>query len=232
MSSILKALQKLEKDKVSRKPETLKINAEILRGKPSRKLSFAGTVFAALLLFICGSGAMYLFMKRPATTASIPATATVKNTPVQEDTTVVVVQPPDSQEQVVQAVSIQAEKINDTRQPISNKAEQTQKKTEAVVVNITPVLEQRATEIHKTPPEVLQQNRRMPHQATPATPNLTVNGIAFQDGAAENIAVVNGVSVSKGSVVEGVTVEAILKDRVIFKIGKELVEVNLGKSSK
>jgi len=66
--------------------------------------------------------------------------------------------------------------------------------------------------------------------ATPVKPVLKVHGIAFQDGA-ESAAVVNGVTVSNGSVIEGARVEEIQKDRVRFSRGGETFDIILDKSN-
>jgi type II secretory pathway component PulC len=63
---------------------------------------------------------------------------------------------------------------------------------------------------------------------TPVKPVLKVHGIAFQDGA-ESVAVINGIAVSKGSVIEGARVEEILKDRVRLSRGGETFEIILDK---
>ncbi|MEI7817967.1 MAG: hypothetical protein WCI45_12345, partial [Desulfuromonadales bacterium] len=64
MSSILKALKKLEDDKVARRPDELKIDAEILRVDSSPGYSLTGIVIASLLLMACGSGVTYLYLNR------------------------------------------------------------------------------------------------------------------------------------------------------------------------
>jgi len=66
---------------------------------------------------------------------------------------------------------------------------------------------------------------------TPGPPVLKVLGIAFQDGSTNSVAVVNGVAVTKGSVIEGVRVEEIQKDRVKFSRGGETFEIILDKSN-
>jgi len=64
----------------------------------------------------------------------------------------------------------------------------------------------------------------------PTRPVLKVNGIAFQDGA-DSVAVINGVTVSNGSVIEGARVEEIQKDRVRFSRGGERFDIILDKSN-
>jgi general secretion pathway protein B len=58
-----------------------------------------------------------------------------------------------------------------------------------------------------------------------------VQGIAFQDGSANGVAVVNGVAVSNGSVIEGVRVEEIQNDRVTFSRDGKKFEIVLDKSN-
>lgn len=65
---------------------------------------------------------------------------------------------------------------------------------------------------------------------TPVKAVLKVHGIAFQDGA-ESAAVVNGITVSNGSVIEGAKVEEIQKDRVRFSRGGEMFDIILDKSN-
>lgn len=67
--------------------------------------------------------------------------------------------------------------------------------------------------------------------APPKIAVLKVDGIAFQDGTAEGVAVVNGVAVSKGSEIEGARVEEIQKDCVRFSRGAEKFEIILDKSN-
>jgi general secretion pathway protein B len=64
-----------------------------------------------------------------------------------------------------------------------------------------------------------------------STQNLKVTGIAWQNDGQEHIAIVNGVSVSEGSRVEGARVEKIFPDRVRFSAENGSFEVPLGKGS-
>jgi type II secretory pathway component PulC len=64
----------------------------------------------------------------------------------------------------------------------------------------------------------------------PVKPVLKVNGIAFQDGA-DSVAVINGITVSNGSVIEGARVEEIHKDHVKFSRDGEKFYIILEKSN-
>jgi type II secretory pathway component PulC len=81
-------------------------------------------------------------------------------------------------------------------------------------------------------PPTAQASEQKPAAAAPvATPVkqgvLKLDGIAFQDGGVDSLAVINGTTVSKGSVIEGARVEEIQKDRVRFSRGGEKFEVIL-----
>lgn len=58
---------------------------------------------------------------------------------------------------------------------------------------------------------------------------MTVNGLALSDGEKRQ-AVVNGITVSKGSYVGGARVEEILPHRVRFSKGGKTFEVSVGDS--
>ena len=63
MSSILKALKKLENEKAGRKPGSFKVDAEILREGASHSFSRISLFLVAVFLFICGVVATYFYMK-------------------------------------------------------------------------------------------------------------------------------------------------------------------------
>ena len=67
MSSILKALKKVETDNASRRPDELRIDAEILRTENHTQFSSSGILLVSLLLVALGVGTTYLYMKRDKT---------------------------------------------------------------------------------------------------------------------------------------------------------------------
>lgn len=62
-------------------------------------------------------------------------------------------------------------------------------------------------------------------------PAFTVSGIAWQKDSASRLAVVNGVSVAEGNMIEGAQVREILPDRVLFSLNRTEFEVSLGKGA-
>ncbi len=256
MSSILKALKKLEDEKVTRKPDSLKIDAEILRSGSSSNLSSFKAVILGAMLVACGATATYFYMKNSptasvapvasGTAASVPFVAspalpvgadvpvsgvpTVRITPEN----IVPAKAESSRESsAVTPLKIAAKKT--AQQPtVSGRAAlltQTQK-PQTKLQYVQPV---RKTGDEK-PSQPLLTKQMSSAPVVPAAsgsqlPSIKVSGIAYQDGI-DSVAMVNGIMASSGTVVEGVRVEKIQKDRVLFSYGAEKFEVLLGKSNK
>lgn len=236
MSSILKALKKLEDEKTIRKPDSLKIDSEILRGDASQRISTTGISLLAAFLFVCGSGATYFFMK--------PDTKVITGT--QSKAYVVEPSRPASSAATVatvaknpQSLNLQAE-LPKTGKVVSTRSDLKLDKTATTPVK-SPELTARVQSVQQSKQSdgkqsvVPSQKAPVPaaRATTPAmTPSLKVNGIAFQDESADRVAIVNGISVSNGSLIEGAKVEDIQKDRVRFSYGGEKFDVALGKSNR
>jgi type II secretory pathway component PulC len=69
-----------------------------------------------------------------------------------------------------------------------------------------------------------------PDKTTP--PLLRVNGIAYQNNSAESMAIINGNPLSKGSTIEGTTIEEIHKDKVVFQHNGRKFEIHLGQTNR
>ena len=228
MSSILKALKKLEHEKSGRFPDSLKIDSDILRSNDSSR-SFTPFVVALLFLLVFGGGATVAFFflketKVPQSTAAsqqtfistalqppvIASVASHKALPAKTATV------PAHKEPTREAVHEQQQKT-----AAAGKAADTiTKKPTGTIVSGTP----------EKPKEVSIAAHREPPAAT-EIPALRVNGIAFQNSAADSMAIVNGVTVSSGSIIEGVTIEEVRKDRVLFKRNSDRFEIQLGQSN-
>lgn len=227
MSSILKALKKLEEERVSTRPELLNINSELLKTRPVKQFTRTGIVLLSGVLFLCGAGATYFSMKRrtapvtasvqPVTTANngIQPSAPVTGTEGMRQNRVVVQPPPASTRSSV----LPQPGVNDqaTKPKTLQDHNLATKSTKIQPISVERTVNPLSASVTKTAQNV---------------PLLTVNGIAFKEGDTESIAVVNGQSVSKGSVVDGATVTEILEDRVKFTIDGKAVEVILGKSNR
>lgn len=203
MSSILKALKKVEQEKTSRIPGLLKIDSDILRTVDSPRRSSSYTSMLLLLVFGGGAAAAFYFMKGP------------KAPPAPNDSTPVVtikaVPTPTAAPEVIQeVVPAKAEDVTARKVPTARAVD--------------------SANSDKSKKTDIAAKRELP--AVTAVPALRVNGIAFQNSAADSMAIVNGTAVSNGSIFEGVTVEEIRKDRVLFQYNGEKFEIQLGQSNR
>ena len=229
MSSILKALKKLEEEKSIRKPDSLKIDAEILRGDTSRHFSSMSISLLAILLFICGSGATYVFMKPDTGSKKYPVVSAMA--PLG----------PPSSATAIDPVAVQPQNMN--LQADSPKRDKGKSAGSDIKRDNTPpssvIAPELPARIQAVPPIKHSEVKRPVAPTQPAAirpvavivPALKVNGIAFQDESSDRVAIVNGISVSSGSMIEGAKVEDIQKDRVMFSYGGEKFDVALGKSN-
>jgi hypothetical protein len=219
MSSILKALKKLEEEKSTRSTDALKIDTEILRGGSPSRFPYRNVTLLAVLFFACGSALTYLYVKHPA--GNLPPRAAQhqpaaaeeprKTMPAEGDSyPTVLVEPPHSQAKNVQASAPRAKPLKHSR-------------ATAPVVTGQPKPGVAATPI--TPPAA------PPAAPVKRIPTLRVDGIAYHFGSADSLAVVNGTTVYAGAIVQGAKVEEIGKDRIRFNYEGERFEVPLGMSN-
>jgi general secretion pathway protein B len=234
MSSILKALKKLDAEKSARKPGSIKIDAEILRGETRARISPLGISLASMLLFACGGVATYLYMKpetnqvvstRNAAPSVIPAERIIP-------------------EAIVPATSMAKTEFSPATPTISAPAPSAAKKlhndhpsaVKTGSLNSVKILPNRTVrqptaiaEPTAAPAKAMQVPVSRQEVLNP--PMLRVNGIAFQDGV-DSVAMINGVQVIKGSTIEGVRIVDIKKDRVLFSLNGVNFEIALGKSNR
>ncbi|MDD2852156.1 MAG: general secretion pathway protein GspB [Desulfuromonadaceae bacterium] len=221
MSSILKALKRVEHEKTERSPEALNINADILRVTDSPRNISVRSVALLLVLFFGGGAAVAVFflkdepktlqsaVRQPATVeksnpASPPPVINYEKTPAE-----IVIVPAGS--------SPSPKKI--VRQKV-NTAARSNVPADDSVKNAEPLPPKQSSHVEKAPiPEL------------PSVPVLRVNGIAFQNNSADSMAIVNGIPVATGSVIEGVTVDELKKDRVVFQRDGEKFEIRMGQSN-
>jgi general secretion pathway protein B len=228
MSSILKALKKLENEKAGRAPDSLKIDSDILRTDDiSQRFSTVTMVLVLLLVFLGGGTATYFFLKDPKGPPALPELQPVMKA---KSLLHVVSSPPVKSETLpAEIVVVPASKASDRKtsnkeqkkSAVSNNKhkESTKKSPTKTISGISEKSKSENSQIIKALPEAA------------AVPNLRVNGIAFQTSSSDSMAIINGVSVSNGSTIEGVTIERILKDRVLFQKNGEKFEILLGQSN-
>lgn len=225
MSSILKALKRLEQEKSTRKPEFVKIDAEILKSVSSGKRSSAALVIAACAVFASGGGAAYLFLKHDAP----PIAAAKPQSPVPTAGTALSGIPTPAP--VPETVSNANRNTTPAATTLNTATERPAPAPQPVMPRQKPRIELTSDLVPPTAPVPEQKSTAAP-VAPPAKQSvLKLDGIAFQDGGADSLAVINGTTVSKGSLIEGARVEEIQKDRVRFSRGSEKFEVILDRSN-
>ncbi len=227
MSSILKALQKLENDKASRQTKEPDISSAIIREKQRRStptrwiLPIAVTAVAASSVILT-----YTFMggfsadrkadkqlihqslpSQPPISSQIPAaqlpsapSAPSALPPVDRLTT-----PTLTEQRPKQPRSLPTPSLS----PSLPAAESTQPASVAPKTELSPL----TTDHSKDKP--------LP------VPLFSINGIAWQKDSASRLAVVNGVPIGEGGMVEGAKIEQIFQDRVRFSLEGKSFEVSL-----
>jgi general secretion pathway protein B len=79
------------------------------------------------------------------------------------------------------------------------------------------------------PPASPVQTKTAPESTVTSHPTLNISGIAWQPHSAYRLAVINGIPVREGGVVEGTTVKEIFPDRVRFSANGKEFELSLDK---
>jgi general secretion pathway protein B len=223
MSSILKALKKLEHEKMSRLPDSVRIDSDILKSTDSpRRYSPMVSIALILLVFGGGSAATYFFMKEP----NVPL-ATSKSQP--EPTIQKIQSPPLVKTETLPAEIVVVPSRTESAAEVSRI--QTPKPATAIKAS--------AGVIKKTTKAAVSGVSKQPSEpdgdlrpAVATVPALRVNGIAYQNSSADSMAIVNGIPVSNGSTIEGSVVEEVRKDRVLFQRNGEKFEILLGQSNR
>lgn len=221
MSSILKALKKVEKDQNIAKPKTLAAVSNT--SSDSQRNSSTKLLISGLTLFALGGGFVYylttLSSKKPVvySNASEPAKNALSQRKEPEEP---------ATPKAVSTVTVQPQKDSTTL--FDTKVSQPQPTARQVQTS-----KHQRTDNNVPVPSKSGKAAITSGSAQTATElSLEVNGIAYQGENGDSIAVVNGVSVSKRSVIEGVTVQEIHQDRVTFNRGGKIFDVELGKTGR
>jgi general secretion pathway protein B len=228
MSSILKALKKLEHEKTSRFPDSLKIDSDILKGTDSTR-SFSPFALVLLLLLVFGGGAAvaFFFMKETKKPTATKPQQVITAKSLQSPVSAPVVN--------TETLPVEIVVVPARREPSGKSSRKQQQKTAAAGNAADSIVKKPTREavsgISKKPVEATEiVKKELP--AAAIIPTLRVNGIAFQNSRADSMAIVNGIPVSSGSIIEGITVEEILNDRVKFQLNGEKFEIRLGQSNR
>jgi hypothetical protein len=228
MSSILKALKKLENEKALHKPGQLRIDSRILQERPTTKASNTSRFLIALILLAVGSGTTYLFLKHEGKRfVELPMPVAKQELKGE--------QPLSPQTKSDPMLGLPEIKSNPapTHQSVPFITMQSNKQSVPATTTTRIIQQQEIQPVPLRPQETIQAPTATTNPITNIIqPKLTVNGIAFQEGGGENLAIINGSTVSNGSIIEGVRIEDIQKDRVKFSHGGEKFEILLNKSNR
>lgn len=223
MSSILKALKRLEEDKAERLDAPVDIARDILRQTrktrhptPWKRLVpiFGGVVVAAGTLFLL-YGWLSVRTSKPVTRAEVVAAQPRSPQPP-------VIVPVDVKATVLPAVPAEPEivEVRMAPPPVAGTGEPAARPG-------SPAPKASATPKTLVPPPAAKPAPVATAEPS-AWPRLSVSGIAFQAEREARLAVVNDLPVMEGTLIEDVKVEEILADRVRFASEGGTIEVLLG----
>ena len=218
MSSILKALQKLEEDRATRRQGPPDITSGLLKStKPRRPRTW---LMPVSLLAVAAGTALATYIAMGGFSRSSPPVAPVPVSPQASR--------PETARDVVPAAVAPPGPTSSHRQPASVPAPAKRTAASSPISPTAPASgnpAQRALGESAKAPEAVA----LPAQPSPtAAASFRVSGIAWQKDSASRFAVVNGQTLMEGGVIEGVRVEKIFPDRVRFSRDGHHFDVPLG----
>jgi general secretion pathway protein B len=217
VSSILKALEKLEQEKRAKRSTKQDIAAGVVRSnrkqKPLTGWLFPATIALTALVAVLVT---YLIVRGPnskpaATSVTATATPEAKQTSIPQNLL-------QGNEPIAPPQSAPS--------PVSPLLPRGTAPASSPLIP-PPIVKQQAPQ--PSPPAATLSEPATPPPSPPQQPSLKVSGIAWQKDNSSRLAVVNGVAVSEGSSIEGAKVEEIFPDRVRFSAGGERFEIPLGR---
>lgn len=224
MSSILKALKKLEEEKTVRADGGVDIARGVLRsrsGKTHRRWILPVSVAAgAVAASLFTSLVMALLFGHP-------KTPTVTSTPAPQaaaDAAALAHEPvprPMKEKLKVVAKSIPAKSL--TAAPVVPAVKQ----QPAAMAAPKP----KTSEVPASPGPSSTGPQEIPTPVSRPVPALKVSGIAWNKDGNDRLAMVNGRPVAEGMIVDGARVEEISRNRVRFSFQKQRFEVTVGEES-
>ena len=239
MSTILKALQKLEKDKASRHTKEPDLSGAIIkaphrRNAPSTWLLPVSICLVALISILATFTVMGGFTRHilPDVKKSNSTTSTNASphsaSPTAQSAVIQTKEP-----KPVQSDSASNRKINTSAPPRDNQPTQNPSSLQVISAPQSQALptKQTTTATHAQQTAIDQPSDMQVAQppVTPHLPQLTVSGIAWQKDSASRLAVINGSSVSEGETVEGARVDEIFQDKVRISHNGRFIDLYLGK---
>ena len=253
MSSILKALKKLEEEKAAKQGQRVDITKDIFgeAQQPAAGVRWPVITAGAAGIFALGIVA-YLFIAKPGTRLTPPSApietrlSEIAPSPAPAGESRGAATPPPQEATSVFPKPAPPKAVH----PTSTKAIAGKLKapTHATIkpvkdnATLKPPASSRIPVISANHPAVTaprlipQQGNSSPPSAPVSSvmapaPTVTVSGIAYNTTPADRLAMVNGIPVAEGKSVNGVKVEEIMPDKVRFSVGQKSFEVTVGRSN-
>jgi len=243
MSSILKALKKLEQEKTLRREGEIDLSREILQDAWRRKARFSRPLAAAITTIVLLLALITILLSRGTApiqqtqTPPPPREAALSVEQKAAPPEVILPKPVPASPQPAEAV-VQKPAPATRLQPAPATTQQPTAKIPVPLPPLQPRHEQ--TESIPSLPSTASPPATLPPPsakkpeppAESAEPAFSVSGIAWNKDSADRLAIINGQPLTTGSAVGGAVVEEILPDRVRFSRGGGSFEVHLGKAGK
>lgn len=223
MSSILKALKRLEEDKAVRLDAPVDIARDILRQpRKTRHPASRQLLVPVVGGLVVAVGALFLLQAWHSTRASEPVTQAEPAVSQPQPPPSPAVAPIEVRANALPAVSGEPEivEVQMSPPPVAAAVERAARPAGAAAGAVAP------PKALVPPPDAKPAPAATVEQA--ALPPLAVSGIAFQTEREARLAVVNDLPVMEGTLIEGARVEEILADRVRFAWEGGTFEVLLG----
>ncbi len=250
MSSILEALRKLDRERTERREGVVNIEREILKS-PSQGVVGGRRYLALLLTLFCSVIILCLLLIfvwwRPFTTVDsssgtlvvrqkvpVPDSSKTGRLPMPQPTsrppTVGKQEPASSLHQgdAVPRPSL-ADKERKMKSPTSQSPPKPAREVPAAVpVKPAPAAKPAPAVKPATPAATPQKQQKA---ASQPLPRLSVTGIAFREDRSSRLAIVNGEPLVVGETIEGVRVEDILEDQILFSFKGRKFSLSVGEST-
>jgi len=223
MSVILDALKKLDREKSSRRTGTADIALEILRPdlpRPGKRIP----LYVAIAFLTCIA------------TAAITYSGMVKSGFLLKSPPPAAVNPPALNQQVA-PVPIPSEPARDTRDeisPVPPKIQSSLRSKRPAAASVENKGDEKKLNQNVSPREadIAVEKTKMPPEHTPkgsatGSPSLNISAIVWYEEPSKRFAMINGLIVTEGAVVEGMKVEEIYPDRVRFLHNGQHLEISI-----
>ena len=223
MSVILDALKKLDREKSSRRSGMANIALEILRPdlpRPGKRIP--RHVAIAFLTAIATAAITYGVMVKGGFLLKSPPPAAIN---------------PPALNQQAAPVPIPSEPARDTRDeisPVPPKIQSSVKSKRPAAASVENKGDEKKLNQNVSPREadIAVEKTKMPPEHTPkgsatASPSLNISAIVWYEEPSKRFAVINGLIVTEGAVVEGMKVEEIYPDRVRFLHNGQHLEISI-----